>query len=285
MNDWRTIEPLVSLLEERDYLLDIAYGFLGSESAAEDVLRETYASWYALKGSEIWSPRYWLHNRITALCQSRLGISPVEPLDDVLGVKEDAASPDSPLRGKRGEHAPGETLLQALAEAANALTPQERISLLSDSPASGTHQTSSLPSEVIAEVARQSLRSFEAGHVSAEECQAVVSDIRTACEAGDLRVLAGLLAPDVSAVFDGGGMVRAPDLPVCGVENVTSCLATFLTPSPGMTITPQGINGEPGLVVRLNRDVVAVFSIDVYADQVINIWVFLNPDKLQRWNE
>lgn len=291
MNAWQNIEPLTVLLEERKCLLGIAYRILGSRLAADEAVQETYAQWYAMRGSEIWSPRVWLHNKLTYVCQSRAGCSVSGPLDDVMCEEGGTNPPTSLTPGQHFDVGPGEAALQALQEAVSLLTPQERASLLSGEPAgnshceSGSRRRQPLASELVAEIARQSLRSFNAGHVTAEQRQAVVRELRVACESGDLRLMASVLAPDVSAVFDGGGKIRAPDHPISGVRNVTRCLGTFLSPSPGITIVEHGVNGQPGLVVRLASRVVAVISVDVHDDHVINAWLVLNPDKLIRWNK
>ncbi|MEV0186244.1 hypothetical protein AB0I54_44545 [Streptomyces sp. NPDC050625] len=291
MGSWQDIEPLPVLLEERRYLLDVAYGLLGSRSAADDAVQETYAVWYAARGWDIWSPRVWLQKRLVSLCQSRAGLLDGTFLDDALGGGGRIDPLNQSTQGQDIDVVPGEAALQALEEAAKSLTPQERASFMAEAPIGQLHCAAThpardpLPSELIAEMARQSLRSFNAGHVTAERRAAVVRELQIACETGDLRLMTSLLAPDVSVVFDGGGKIRVPDLPVSGAGNVTWCLGTFLTPTPGITVTEQGINGQPGLVVRSAGRVVAVISVDVHDDYVINAWLVLNPDKLRRWNE
>lgn len=41
-------EPIAELLDERRYLLDVAYRMLGSPGEAESVVDETYRRWYGL---------------------------------------------------------------------------------------------------------------------------------------------------------------------------------------------------------------------------------------------
>ncbi|MDX3054308.1 hypothetical protein PV394_04010 [Streptomyces sp. NE06-03E] len=243
-----------------------------------------------MRDSEIWSPRVWLHNKLVALCECRTGHSDRRLLDDAQYEEGGGEALSWPTLGRRVDLEPGETARQALEEAVNALTSQERAYFRSPEAADGPHCNTSLSPrepfspELIAEIARQSLRSFHAGHVTVEQRQAVVREFRFACETGDLCRMFNVLAPDVSAVIDGGGKVRTPDLPISGAWNVTRYLGVLLTPIPGITIGEDRINGQSGLVVRLANRVVAVVSVDVRDGHVLNVWLVLNPDKLSQWN-
>ncbi|MEV1070162.1 RNA polymerase subunit sigma, partial [Streptomyces sp. NPDC050263] len=44
--------PIGELLDERRYLLDVAYWMLGSAGEAESVVEETYLRWYGLSDAE-----------------------------------------------------------------------------------------------------------------------------------------------------------------------------------------------------------------------------------------
>jgi RNA polymerase sigma-70 factor (ECF subfamily) len=44
------------------------------------------------------------------------------------------------------------------------------------------------------------------------------------------------------------------------------------------------VNGRTGLVVRYDRQVAGVISLDVAGSRVVQVWVTLNPDKLRSWN-
>ncbi|MER7943298.1 hypothetical protein ACIQ64_24830 [Streptomyces sp. NPDC094473] len=278
------VEPLASLLEERQYLLDIAYGYLGSWSAAEDALLETYAIWYAMKECDIWSHRVWLRNKMTAICRVRAGLPDEESLDDALRM------PEATARQDKTSVTLAENAREAVQEALDALTPQERSALLGEEPAMHCRATTddmggtSLSAETVARIARQSLVGAYPGPATTEERLRVARAFHRACTNGDVNLLGSLMSPEVSAVFDGGGRVRTPERPVTGADDVTRCLATFLTPDPAVSLTGQGINGQPGIVVHHGRVVVAVISLDLRADKLINIWVVVNPDKLQRWN-
>ncbi|MFE0626210.1 hypothetical protein ACFW3D_04495 [Streptomyces sp. NPDC058864] len=138
--------------------------------------------------------------------------------------------------------------------------------------------------EAVAETARRPLRGLRARRAGAGRHHEVVRAFRKACESHDPRLLAGLLASDVSAVFDGGGRIRTPEPPVGGARNVIRCLGALLDPDTGVVIAEDSVNGRTGLVAGCGRQVAAAISRDVHADRVVNVWLVLNPGKLRRWN-
>ncbi|WP_435209063.1 RNA polymerase subunit sigma [Streptomyces sp. bgisy034] len=135
-----------------------------------------------------------------------------------------------------------------------------------------------------ADGARRSLRARRGRPTSAEEHDTVVRAVREACACEDERRLASLLAADAAAFFDGGGKVRTLVRPVEGDVPVARSLLTLLARQPRTTLATHAVNGRTGLVVRYDRQVAAVISLDVVGPHVVHVWVTLNPDKLRTWN-
>ncbi|MGW3415136.1 RNA polymerase subunit sigma [Streptomyces sp. NPDC000888] len=131
--------------------------------------------------------------------------------------------------------------------------------------------------------ARHSLRARHA-RPAAQQHDAVAGAVRDACRAEAPEALEALLAPDVSVLFDGGGKVRAPARPIHGFRQVAWCLLSLLARHPRTTLDTHSINGRTGLVVRYDRQVAAVLTLDVADARVVQVWVTLNPDKLRSWN-
>lgn len=129
------------------------------------------------------------------------------------------------------------------------------------------------------------LRERRSGPSAPPEHDAVVRAVGDACAAGDAASLSAAMAPDAMAVFDGGGKVRTTLRSVHGGEQVTRSLLMLLGPHPRTTLTPQSVNSRTGLVVRCDRTVAAVISLDVMDGRVADIWAVLNPEKLRRWNQ
>ncbi|MET8337479.1 sigma factor [Streptosporangium canum] len=64
-------ESLAEMLDERQYLLEIALRMFGSELAADHVVQETYRRWYTLDDEEragIATPRAWLTRTAGSIC-------------------------------------------------------------------------------------------------------------------------------------------------------------------------------------------------------------------------
>ncbi|MEV1068943.1 sigma factor, partial [Streptomyces sp. NPDC050263] len=104
--------PIGELLDERRFLLDLAYWMLGSAGEAESVVEETYLRWYGLSDAEragITAPRSWLAKTAGGICLSRL------PLPDL------AADPP-----QERSDAEGEEVSRVLLDALDSLPPAER---------------------------------------------------------------------------------------------------------------------------------------------------------------
>ncbi len=113
---------------------------------------------------------------------------------------------------------------------------------------------------------------------------AVVHAVRRALLAADVDLLLPLLAPDAAAFFDGGGKIRTLVAPVHGRDRVARGLLRLLDRGPHTTLAAHSVNGRTGLVVRHDRRVVAVLSLDVSGTEAVRVWVVVNPDKLRPWN-
>ncbi|WP_399894413.1 RNA polymerase subunit sigma [Streptomyces sp. BBFR51] len=275
--------PISELLDERKHLLDVAYWMLGSGGAAENVIDEAYRQWYELSDAErarIDSPRSWLAKVAGGICLARLAL------------------PDRETGGADGGGAPGERspleeeISEVLLSALDSLTPTERAAfVLNDVFGMAPDAVADVvgqPEPEVAELtdrARDSLRARSARPTTAAEHDAVARRIRRACATEDEALLTSLMAPDVTAFFDGGGKIRALIKPVHGSEQVARSLLGLLDGRSRTTLRAQSVNGRTGLVVRHDQQVVAVIGLDIADHRVVQIWVVLNPDKLRSWNQ
>ncbi|WP_405651425.1 sigma factor-like helix-turn-helix DNA-binding protein [Streptomyces sp. NBC_00019] len=273
--------PIAELLEERRYLLDVAYWMLGSAGEAECVVDEAYRRWYGLSEAarqEVVRPRSWLARTAGRSCLGRLALT-----DRGGGAAQDADGPVAGLAAK---------VSGILLDALGTLSPAERAAFVLNDvfgmrPAAVADIVGRSEPECaeLAERARDCLRHRRSHPVSAEEQDALVRGVERACAAQDAELLASLLAPDVTAFFDGGGKVRASGRPVHGGRQVARSLLTLLAHRPRTTVTPQSVNGRTGLVARYDRHVAAVITLDIADHHIAQVWVVLNPDKLRSWNQ
>jgi RNA polymerase sigma-70 factor, ECF subfamily len=85
-----TAISLTEMLDERQFLLDLTTGMLGSISAAERAVQETYGRWYAFPDREMADPRPWLANVAKDICLDMLLASGTLP---TRGAHDDVVRP------------------------------------------------------------------------------------------------------------------------------------------------------------------------------------------------
>ena len=125
----------------------------------------------------------------------------------------------------------------------------------------------------------------DAGHARFQADRAthgqVVRRFLDACERSDRSELMAVLAPDVVIVSDGGGLAQAPRRPVNGSDKVARLLLAFVQrTADDVEITLESINGQLGLVARLDGEPVSAMAVTVDGGQIQAIHLIANPEKL-----
>jgi len=99
---------------------------------------------------------------------------------------------------------------------------------------------------------------------------------------GHPQDLADILAPDVVALGDGGGLKQALPRPA-GSDKVARLLSAGLaTVRVRMTTELVQVNGWPALLLRLDGEVDGVVSVRVEDGLVSGIYTVRNPEKLSQ---
>ena len=108
----------------------------------------------------------------------------------------------------------------------------------------------------------------------------------TALDTGDLQPLVDVLAPDVVALGDGGGIKQALPRPLSGIGKVAPLMRIGLRASRDLGITGElvHVNGSPALLLRLDGEIDAVLSARG-PRPVSGIYTVRNPEKLTRMLE
>ncbi|MGK5671810.1 RNA polymerase sigma factor SigJ [Micromonospora sp. URMC 106] len=293
---------LSAIMSERRQLTNLAYRLLGSLADAEDVVQETYARWYTMSPRQqeaIDSPGAWLTTVASRICLDLLGSARArreryvgewipEPLPDRaewIGGRPGAGSEDPADRVTLDE-----SVNMAFLVVLEAMTPAERVAFV-------LHDVFRYPFAEVAEIvgrspaacrqlassARRRIRAARPGPVLVAQRADVVRAFKQAWEARDIDALIGLLAPDATATGDGGGLVTAALHPIEGAEQVARFFADRPAAAPGVTLEERTVNGQPGLVARLDGVTVSVMAFDVSGNRINHIWAVLNPDKLRSW--
>ncbi len=110
------------------------------------------------------------------------------------------------------------------------------------------------------------------------EQAAVVERFLAAVTTGDMQALMDVLAPDVIAIADGGGLAPASRTPIVGAERLASLLIHYPKVR-GFEVAGAHINGMPGARLSARGASVAV-SLVVVDGRITHIYGIANPEKL-----
>ncbi|MBC7307266.1 MAG: sigma-70 family RNA polymerase sigma factor [Dietzia sp.] len=275
----------------RKRVLDVCYRMLGTLSDAEDARQETYVRLARIGTDGIEDLEGWLVTTAGRVCLDMLRASTTrrkyvgpwlpEPLVDTAAADPaDRVTLDDSVR-------------TALLAVLHTLNPAERVAFV-------LHDVFGMPFEEIGEIvgrtpaatrklasrARRAIRDdheprFDVTHAQA---RSVAEQFSSACRTGDLGQLAAVLAPDVVGEFDSGGRIAgAPQGPQVGSELVSVVLTRSLFDA-GADFAVADINGQPGVVVSLTGQVLAVIGLETDGRLVHAIRAVGNPDKLAHLN-
>ncbi|MBO2440361.1 RNA polymerase sigma-70 factor [Actinomadura nitritigenes] len=285
-----TADPMDSATEafvaHRNLLFTVAYEMLGSATDAEDVLQETWLRWVGVDRATVREERAYLVRIVTRQALDRLRalgrrkefyVGPwlPEPLLTAPDVAEDVELADS--------------VSMAMLLVLETLQPTERAVFV-------LREVFDLDYEEIAEAVGKSpsavrqLAYRARSHVAARqprgsatpaETRAALLAFQRAVETGELQSLLDILAPDVVALNDGGGVRHALLRPVVGVGNVARLLAVGWWRRDGeRVLEPVYVNGAPGLLVRIDGEIDGVVAVQIENGRVTGLYHVRNPEKL-----
>ena len=288
MNDSVNDPATEAFVAHRDLLFTVAYEMLGSAADAEDVLQETWLRWVKADIAEVRDPRAYLVriatrqslNRLRALKRRKedyVGPWLPEPLLTAPDVSEDAEL--------------SENLSLALMYVLETLSPTERAVFVLrevfgfgyDDIAAAIGRTTAATSQ-IAYRARRHVDARRPGTpASPRQARAALESFRSALETGDLQGLLDVLAPDVVFVSDGGGLRLAALRPVVGTDKVLRYMTASVLKAGGtFTSEPTTVNGNPGLLLRVDGVLDGVLALHVENTRVTGLYYVRNPEKLTR---
>ncbi|WP_433566244.1 RNA polymerase sigma-70 factor [Nocardia sp. CA-151230] len=280
-----------AFVAHRNLLFTVAYEMLGSAADAEDVLQETWLRWTGVDLDTVLDQRAYLVRITTRQALVRLrtlgrrkesyvGQWLPEPLLTAPDVAEDVEL--------------AESVSMAMLLVLETLTPTERavfvlrevFDLPYDEIAEAVDKTSAAVRQ-IAHRARSHVASRRPREtVSAAETRDVLEAFQRALNTGDLQGLLDLLAPDVVALGDGGGIKQALPRPITGADHVARLFSVgWKTVAAGMEIEPAMVNGHPALVFRVDDEVDTVLAIRIDNGLITGFYSVRNPEKLSRMTQ
>ncbi len=249
----------------RSLLFTVAYEMLGSAADAEDVVQESWLQWAGADHAQVRDPRAFLIrivtrqslNRMRTLARRResyVGEWLPEPLLTAPDVAEDVEF--------------AESVSIAMLTVLETLSPVERAVFV-------LREVFAVPYDEIAEAldktpaAVRQIAHRARGHVEARrprirvtraEQQEVVERFLAAIRTGDVDGLLSVLAPDVVAVGDGGGLAPAARLPIKGAQRVAKSLL-LVARTEGITMHPVWVNGALAITIVHDGKLHAVTSV------------------------
>lgn len=269
-------------------LFGIAYRMLGQVAEAEDAVQETYVRWARTQQSTVDNPAAWLTTVVTRICLDRLK-SAQQQRETYVGtwLPEPLATDDIDPADVAGT---SDSITLAFLVVLERLSPAERAVFLLHEVFGYQHTEIAAMLERSPAAVRQ-LGARARRHIAerrpryeddSERHRAVTQQFLSALDGGDLDDLMALLAPDVTFLSDGGGVVVAARRPLHGAQRVASLILRFAamrTPEHGVDL--RQVNGRPGLVISYRGTVEGVWSLDVVDGRIAAVHVVRNPDKLR----
>ncbi|WP_064442393.1 RNA polymerase sigma-70 factor [Hoyosella altamirensis] len=278
--------------QHRSLLFTIAYEILGTAADAEDAVQDSYPSWASVSLSEVRDPRAFLVRIVTRRAldvlrtQQRRRESYVGPwLPEPIATDVDA---DAELV---------EYVSMAMLLVLETLSPVERAVFV-------LREVFDFPYDDIANVVGKSTAAVrQIAHRAREHVQArrqrFTTDTQRATEVtgafllaahqGDIAALVDMLAPDVVAISDGGGVVSAARRPVHGADRVARFLAGLTNKAnrapAEVTMDFASCNGLPALLVREDGRLSLVLLVEVSEGVIQTLYLLRNPEKLYRFGQ
>ncbi|NEW39898.1 RNA polymerase sigma-70 factor [Nocardia cyriacigeorgica] len=288
--DHATLAATETFVAHRNLLFTVAYEMLGSAADADDVLQETWLRWVAVDAAHVDDQRAYLVRITTRQALNRLrsvkrrreayvGSWLPEPLLTTPDVAADVELAESVSMG-----------LMVVLET---LTPTERaVFVLREAFGLGYSEIAAAVEKspaAVHQIAHRARRHVEARRprraVTAREARAAVEAFQRALETRDLQGLLDVLAPDVVAVSDGGGIKQATPRPVIGAIKVARFMVGGLTKHDiALTVEPTAINGSPALALHVDGELDGVIAMRVEDSRITGLYFVRNPHKLTHIN-
>ncbi|MEU3614384.1 RNA polymerase sigma-70 factor [Streptomyces sp. NPDC006872] len=286
--DTNTDEATGTFVAHRNLLFTVAYEMLGSAADAEDVLQETWLRWVKVDLGQVQDRRAYLVRITTRQSLNRLRtmtrrkeayVGPwlPEPLLTAPDVAEDVEL--------------AESVSMALMLVLETLAPTERaVFVLREVFGVGYDEIAAAVDKnpaTVRQIAHRARLHVDARRpraaVSAKATRAALESFQRAVDTGDLQGFLDVLAPDVVLLTDGGGIKQAAVRPIVGADKAARFIIGTAERNPAeLTSALTVVNGNPGLVMRLDGELDGVLAVRVEDGRITGLYFVRNPEKLTR---
>jgi RNA polymerase sigma-70 factor (ECF subfamily) len=270
---------------QRSLLFTVAYEILGSASDAEDIVQETWLRWSDVDHAAVRDPRAYLVRIVTRQALNRLR-SLARRREDYVGEWLPEPLLTSPDVAADVELA--ESISIAMLTVLETLGPTERavfvLREVFDTPYEEIAEAVGKSPAAVRQIAHRARDHIAARRprmaVSTTEQQEAVDRFLAAIRHGDLQGLLDVLAPDVVAVGDGGGLAPAVRRPIQGAERVAGLLIGLR--SVDFEAKAMWLNGSLAARIDIGDEFTAAVSLAVENGRITRIYAISNPHKLAR---
>ena len=278
---------------ERPHLLAVAYRMLGSRAEAEDAVQEAWLRYAkARDGGEIHDLRGWLTTVTGRICLDVLKSARVSRAAyPGQWLPSYVVEPDA---GPAARAEMSDQIALALLVVLEKLSPEQRVALV-------LHDAFGMPFDDVATVlgttaeaarqhasrGRRAVAQDTVRHTAdLAEQRRVLGAFMAAANGGDLQALAALLAPDVVAIGDGGGLIPGVGTrPVVGADKVARFYLGIAAGLGEVQVETVLVNGSIGLLARgrhaNGRPLYSVLAVAVDNGRITGFFNQLNPSKLE----
>jgi RNA polymerase sigma-70 factor (ECF subfamily) len=272
--------------EHRSLLHAVAYRVLGSVAEAQDVVQDAWLRWSRVDVATVANAEGYLVRVATRLA--------IDRLRSARGRRESYVGSWLPEPLLTDPDAAQHVLLKGSVSTAmllvlQTLSPVERaVFVLSETFGYGHHEIAHLVGRkhaTVRQIALRARKAVETRHRRYDTDQATrrqaTERFMAACTGGDLNVLMGVLAPDVTMVSDGGGFAGAPRTAIHGRERAARA-AVILSAHRAYGSLAQvfQVNDGPGIIIRSGRTPVLAATFHLAKGKIELIHVVGNPEKL-----
>lgn len=272
--------------EHRPLLRSIAYRMIGSVADVEDIVQDAYVRWQQSKTAAA-SPQAFLVTTVTRLCINHLQSARVRREQYVGAWLPEPVAEDDALERIA---ASDESLSIAFLVLLERLTPMERAVFLLREVFEYEYaeigrilnQTEAACRQILTRARRHVSEHRPRFAASHQQRAHLLERFLTASASGDLDDLIALLHEDVVLYADGGGKTTAVPRPILGPKNV----ARFILRAPRKLLPANlvrrlgDVNGQPAIVTYQNGRPHSVFTVELDAGSIREIFIIANPAKL-----
>ncbi|NII26579.1 RNA polymerase sigma factor SigJ [Pseudoflavitalea sp. X16] len=290
-------------IEYKGLLFSIAYNMLGSVDTAEDIVQEAFLKWMETPEGTVRHAKAYLVKIVTNTCINYLNSARVKR-EEYIGVwlPEPLVNYDSSRDQARIEtyHALSIGVMVLLEK----LTPQERaIFLLKEIFAYDYYELAGIFDKTedncrqIFKRAKGNLgKDTHRFEVDLRVHEKMLNKLLQATSEGNLEDLIELLKEDIVLFADGAGKfiqvkeqrLTAAYKPIHGRENVCRLIMSAMSKlyeQPGFRQEVIIANGMPSFVSYLGDTPISLFSVETDGEQIRNIYIQTNPDKLKQFRK